>query len=413
MRIMHLADLHLGTELYGHYDAATGTSSRLADFAHVLDAAVDRAIAERFDLFLFAGDAYKTRDPSPTQQRELAKRLRRLLEAGIPVFLLTGNHDMPNAVARATSLDIFGALSPTGFTVANRPGLSLVQTASGPLYVVAIPWLTRSALFARDENKNLPPDELHQLMLERLEQAMEHYLAEMVNDDTPAVLALHGTLQGAVFGGERSTMLSQDLVIPKSIVCHSRFSYIALGHIHKYQVLERAPLAVYCGSPERIDFGEEHDRKGCAVVTLDRRGAEHVFMELPARPFLTVDARSDADDPTDDVLDALRGRTYDGMIVRVRAHLTATNQARLREVEVRQALRDASFVVVRREVAREWRQEDRGRQYSTGMTPFEALETYLGQDETRYAPDRKSLLLETGTGLIDELREGRAAEVPA
>src|SRR5579871_5149854 len=165
MRILHLADLHLGTELYGHYDAATGSSSRLADFAQVLDVAVDRAIDERVDLFLFAGDAYKTRDPNPTQQRELAKRLRRLLEAGIPVFLLTGNHDMPNAVARATSLDIFGALSPSGFTVASRPGLHLLQTRSGPLYVLSMPWLTRSALFARDENKNLPQDELHQKML--------------------------------------------------------------------------------------------------------------------------------------------------------------------------------------------------------------------------------------------------------
>src|SRR5260370_26782216 len=144
MRILHLADLHLGTELYGHYDAATGSSTRLADFTHMLDIAVEHAISERVDLFLFAGDAYKTRDPSPTQQRELAKRLRRLLEAGIPVFLLTGNHDMPNAVARATSLDIFGALSPAGFTVASRPGVHTIATRSGPLYLIAVPWLTRS-----------------------------------------------------------------------------------------------------------------------------------------------------------------------------------------------------------------------------------------------------------------------------
>ena len=98
MKILHTADIHLGTELYGHYDPLTGASSRLQDFATALDHAVDYAIAERVDLFLFAGDAYKTRDPSPTQQREFALRLRRLLEASVPVFLLTGNHDMPNAV---------------------------------------------------------------------------------------------------------------------------------------------------------------------------------------------------------------------------------------------------------------------------------------------------------------------------
>src|SRR6185312_1578237 len=166
MRILHLADLHLGTEIYGHYDSTTGSSSRVADFTRMLDIAVEDAIAKRVDLFLFAGDAYKTRDPSPTQQRELARRMRALIEAGIPVFLLTGNHDMPNAMARATSLDIFGALSPASFVVANRPGVHLLQTRSGPINVVAIPWLTRSVLLARDENKNLPQEDVHRLMLE-------------------------------------------------------------------------------------------------------------------------------------------------------------------------------------------------------------------------------------------------------
>jgi exonuclease SbcD len=412
MRILHLADLHLGTELYGHYDAATGSSTRLADFGHVLDVAVDRAIAEQVDVFLFAGDAYRTRDPNPTQQRELAKRLRRLLEAGIPVFLLTGNHDMPNAVARATSLDIFGALSPSGFTVANRPGTHQITTRSGPLYIVAMPWLTRSALFARDENKNLPPDELHEKMLERLDQALDTYLADM-KDDIPAVLALHGTVQGAVYGAERSVMLSQDLVIPKSVVCRPRFSYIALGHIHKYQVVERAPLAVYAGSPERIDFGEEHDRKGYVLVDLDRRGATHTFVDLPARPFHTVDVRSEAEDPTEDALAAIAGRAFEGAIVRIRAHLTPANQARLREADLRQALRDASYVVIRREVSREWRESDRGRAYSTGMTPFEALQTYLDRERSAEPAERRALLLETGRRLIGEIDAWSQVEQPA
>ena len=229
MRIVHLADLHLGTELYGHYDAATGSSTRLADFGVVLDVAVERAIRERADLFLFAGDAYKTRDPNPTQQRELALRLRRLLEAGVPVFLLTGNHDMPNAVARATSLDIFGALSPTGFAVASRPGLHTVQTPSGPLYVVAIPWITRSAFFARDENKNLPAEELQARLLERLEQSLSISIEKMEDDSIPAVLTLHGTVQGAVYSGERDAMLSHDLPIPQSVINNPRFSYVALA----------------------------------------------------------------------------------------------------------------------------------------------------------------------------------------
>jgi exonuclease SbcD len=409
MRILHLADLHLGTELYGHYDAATGGSSRIADFAQVLDIAVNHAVTEKVDLFLFAGDAYKTRDPSPTQQRELAQRLRRLLEADIPVFLLTGNHDMPNAVARATSLDIFGALSPAGFTVASRPGLHQITTRSGPLYILAIPWITRSAFFARDENKNLPPDELQAKLLDRLEDAVAYHLAHMTDDTIPAVLALHGTVSGAVYSVERSAMLSHDIVIPKSVICNPRFSYVALGHIHKYQVLERNPLTVYAGSPERIDFGEEHDEKGYVVVDLDRASASHHFVKLPARPFKTIDVQCDGDDPTAEVVQALEGRNLDGAIVRVRARLTPVNQGRLRDSDVRQAAQAASFVVIRREVERTWRETDRGRAFSTGMTPLEALGTYLERERPNETAERREELLHAARRLIADAEAGAGA----
>src|SRR6185437_10437693 len=213
----------------------------------------------------------------------LAQRLRRLIDAEIPVFLLTGNHDMPNALARATSLDIFGAFSPSNFVVANRPGVHQIPTRSGPLYVVAIPWLTRSVLLARDENKNLSQEDVHRMMLERLDQALDMYLSEIKDDAAPVVLALHGTVQGAQYSAERSTMLSQDLIIPRSIICRSRFSYLALGHIHKYQEVYGQPLTVYAGSPERIDFGEEKEDKGYVLVDLDRTVARHQFVKLPTR----------------------------------------------------------------------------------------------------------------------------------
>ena len=403
MRIVHLADLHLGTELYGHYDAATGSSTRLADFGAVLDVAVERAIREHADLFLFAGDAYKTRDPNPTQQRELALRLRRLLEAGVPVFLLTGNHDMPNAVARATSLDIFGALSPTGFAVASRPGLHTVQTPSGPLYVVAIPWITRSAFFARDENKNLPADELQARLLERLEQSLSISIEKMEDDSIPAMLTLHGTVQGAVYSGERDAMLSHDLLIPQSVINNPRFSYVALGHIHKYQVLNRQPLTIYAGSPERIDFGEEHDDKGFVLVTLDRHGASHEFISLPARAFKTIDVHCEGDDPTEDIVTAVQGRNLDGAIVRIRARLTPANQGRVRDADVRAAARDASYVVIRREVERAWRESDRGSAYSIAMSPLDALTTYLERERPNESTARRTFLVEAARRLIGEV----------
>ncbi|MEC8931542.1 MAG: metallophosphoesterase [Candidatus Latescibacterota bacterium] len=73
MRLLHLADLHLGTENYGRLDPATGLHSRLMDFLQCLASLFDHAIDEQFDAVLLAGDVYRTPTPNPTWQREFAQ----------------------------------------------------------------------------------------------------------------------------------------------------------------------------------------------------------------------------------------------------------------------------------------------------------------------------------------------------
>ena len=69
---------------------------------------------------VFAGDAYKTRDPNPTYQREFARRIKKIADAGIPVVLLVGNHDLPAGARRATSISIFDTLAVPNVYVADR-----------------------------------------------------------------------------------------------------------------------------------------------------------------------------------------------------------------------------------------------------------------------------------------------------
>ena len=115
MRILHLADVHIGVENYGRVDPETGLSTRLMDFLHTFDQAVDFSIDNRVDLVLFCGDAYKSRDPSQTHQREFARRIVRLSNEGIAAFLLIGNHDTPHVFGKATSLEIFRTLDAREF----------------------------------------------------------------------------------------------------------------------------------------------------------------------------------------------------------------------------------------------------------------------------------------------------------
>src|SRR5688500_1542453 len=122
MKLLHFADLHLGIERHGATDPVTGLSSRLGDFLGALDRIVDAAIQSEVDAVLFAGDAFKNRDPSPTVQREFARRIRRLVEADIPIVILIGNHDLPNAWGRATAVEIFPVLAVPGVWIADQIG---------------------------------------------------------------------------------------------------------------------------------------------------------------------------------------------------------------------------------------------------------------------------------------------------
>ena len=86
--------------------------------------------------------------------------------------------------------------------------------------------------------------------------------AESLDPEVPAILAGHVTVNDAVTSSEQSMMLGTDHVLLRSAVALDCFEYVALGHIHRHQILGRSPHVVYSGSLQRIDFGEERDDKG-------------------------------------------------------------------------------------------------------------------------------------------------------
>ena len=75
MKLVHFSDVHIGVENFSRIDPDTGLSSRLMDFLGTLDEVIDYCIDSNVDLAIFAGDAYKSRNPSQTHQREFAKRI--------------------------------------------------------------------------------------------------------------------------------------------------------------------------------------------------------------------------------------------------------------------------------------------------------------------------------------------------
>jgi len=290
MRLLHFADLHLGMENFGTLDVATGVSTRVLDYLRVFDQVVSFAIEERVDAVLFAGDAFKNRDPNPTIQREFAKRIHRLSSAEVPTVILTGNHDLPSITIRATPIDIYQTLEVPFVQTARTPDTLVVDTAAGPLQVVALPWLTRNALFGAEELRGKDQDELNRMTGEEIGQILREQI-DQLDPTIPAVLLAHLSIEGAKTGVERSIMLGNDLVVASEALGVSAFDYVALGHIHQHQVLNAHPPVVYSGSLERIDFGEETETKGFVVVDIDLERerpmrADFRFHPVAARPFV-------------------------------------------------------------------------------------------------------------------------------
>ncbi len=275
IRVLHFADLHIGMEAHGQIDPQTGLNRRVVDFLHAFDRIVDYAIQHEADLVLFCGDAFKNRDPSPTYLREFAARLRRLLEAGLPVFLLVGNHDLPGMEKRATPLDVFGEFRPLlrggeGLIVGRREDVHRIDTRRGPLQVIAMPFPVRSRLLKDEAWRNLPPEELDHQLRETLHAVLQHLLETKIDPALPTIVAGHFSIEGATYGSERQVMIGYDVVLPPSMFRHPAIDYVALGHIHKHQAVgDGAPPIVYSGSVERVDFNVPLDEEG--RVTDDRR----------------------------------------------------------------------------------------------------------------------------------------------
>ena len=407
IRILHFADLHLGVENYGHIDPQTGLSSRLGDFLAAFDQLVDFAFQERVDLVLFCGDAYRSRDPSQTHQREFARRVARLVTADIRVFLLAGNHDLPNMLARASAVEIFDTLAVPGVTVAVRPCLQTVPTRSGPVQVAALPWLVRSSLLAKEGLRAYTAEQLNVYIEDMIARDFMADFTAQLDPTLPAVLAAHLGHSGAVPGSEHSMLVGRDYVVPQSVLDNHAFDYVALGHIHSHQEATGSLVPmVYPGSLERIDFGEEGQEKGFYLVELDasrprgERCARHAFVPVDARPFVTVKLDALSGDPTAQALAAIGRASVTGAVVRFSIKLSTQNEAFFREAEVRRALDEAHYLAAFvREVDRPRRERLAGASIEQ-LTPEQALGLYL---EKRRLPEEQSRLVrEYGERLIAE-----------
>ena len=290
MRLLHFADAHIDMANYGRHDSETGLPLRVLDFLKSLDTIIDAAISEKVDMVIFAGDAYKDRSPAPTFQREWGKRIIRLSQARIPTLLLVGNHDLSPAAGRAHAIQEFDTLQIPFVKVLQTPKLwKPNELWDLPVQVIAMPWITRSGLMASLTMSAVEPGEIFSNLESRISGLIEEWINE-ADASLPLILTAHASVEGATFGAERMVMLGSDLVLPTALVKDKRLDYVAMGHIHKPQDVNKGqhPPVVYPGSIERIDFGEAHEDRCFVIATIEKgKDTEFKWRKIEGtRPFI-------------------------------------------------------------------------------------------------------------------------------
>lgn len=251
MKFLHLADLHLGKRVNGF--------SMLEDQAHILRQILAILDDEQPDGVLIAGDVYDKSVPSVEAVGLLDGFLTELRARGVPVLLISGNHDSPERLAfGGRVMDSCGIHISPVYDGALAP--VTLQDAFGPVHVWLLPFVKPAHV------RRWFPDTDIESYTDAVAEAVAH-----MDIDTAArnVLVTHQFVTGGTRSGSEELSVGGTDNVDSGVF--APFDYVALGHLHGAQHIGRETIR-YAGSPLKYSFSEARQHKSVTVVTLGEKG---------------------------------------------------------------------------------------------------------------------------------------------
>lgn len=251
MKFLHLADLHLGKRVNGF--------SMLEDQAHILRQILAILDDEQPDGVLIAGDVYDKSVPSVEAVELLDDFLTELRARGVPVLLISGNHDSPERLAfGGRVMDSCGIHISPVYDGALAP--VTLQDAFGPVHVWLLPFVKPAHV------RRWFPDADIESYTDAVAEAIAH-----MDIDTAArnVLVTHQFVTGGTRSGSEELSVGGTDNVDSGVF--APFDYVALGHLHGAQHIGRETIR-YAGSPLKYSCSEARQHKSVTVVTLGEKG---------------------------------------------------------------------------------------------------------------------------------------------
>jgi exonuclease SbcD len=288
VRLLHTSDWHLGRS-FGPV-ALADQQEAFADWLVV------QCRELRAELVVVAGDVFDRAVPPVEALTLFRETLGRLLDTGVVVAVITGNHDGPDRVALYGSLlDGRGLFVRGGYGSVGE--VLPLRFADGPLDLVLLPFLDPQAApdHLPDASTEVPAEGGDDdLVARRLRRTHQSVLAAAVAAARPgltsprSVAVAHAFVAGAtVSDSERLLTVGGTGTVGADLF--SDFSYTALGHLHRPQQVGGRPTVRYSGTPLAYSFSEV-DPKSITLVDLAPDGSAAVeTVPVPVgRPVRTV-----------------------------------------------------------------------------------------------------------------------------
>lgn len=266
-RFLHAADIHLDSPLHGlsRYEGLPVDEIRSATRA-AFDNLVQFAIDEAVDFVVVAGDLFDGDWRDMGTGLYFAKAMGRLDQAGIPAFLLSGNHDAASVVSRTVpwppNVRLFGARRPETHRL---PDISVAVHGQS----FATQAVTDNLVLA------YPPAEPH----------------------TFNIGVLHTALAGRQGHADYAPCSVDDL--------RSRgYGYWALGHVHEFEIVSDDPYVVFPGNVQGRTIRETGAKGAVLVEVADGEVAsvERIELDVIRWSRLDVDCAGAGIDDAEDLL---------------------------------------------------------------------------------------------------------------
>ena len=254
MRLAHISDLHLGKKLDRY--------PLIEDQRHILRQIVDIAVGQKCDGILIAGDIYDKSMPSAESVKLLDDFLYDLTNAGLPAYIISGNHDSAERVNYGS-----GILARAGLYISadfdGRLSLCKAEDEYGEVDIYMLPFIKPAHV-----RKKYPDAQINDYT-DMMRTVIEN---SGVDFSKRCILMCHQFITGAsTCDSEYLSVGTLDNIDAKVL---EGFDYVALGHIHSPQNVGNNIR--YCGTPLKYSSSESEHIKSVTLIDLCEKGNVNV-----------------------------------------------------------------------------------------------------------------------------------------